>query len=79
MDMNRMTYLAGVEETLIEAVIIPDDVTLEQIEKMFDAARRGLGLVNKLKNPIDKKKHASAVLANLNKIRGALKRVVAAM
>ena len=79
MDLERVKQLSGYEEQLIEAVEIPDDVTLEDIEKMFDAARRGLGIVNKIKDPVNKKKHASAVLSNLNKIRAAMQRVVNAM
>jgi hypothetical protein len=79
MDAERIKQLAGVEVQLIESVEIPDNVTLEQIEKMMDASRRGLGLVNKLKNNEQKKKHASAVLSNMNKIRGALQRLIAAM
>ena len=79
MDLARIKQLSGYEEQLIEAVEIPDDITLEDIEKMFDAAKRGLGIVNKIKDPIQKKKHASAVLSNLNKIRGAMQRIINAM
>jgi len=79
MDTDRFMQLAGLDMPLIEAVEIPEDVTFEQIEKMMDAAKRGLGLVNKLKSGEQKKKHASAVLSNMNKIRGALRRLIAAM
>ena len=82
MDMQRLQQLAGVtydDIPVMEAVEIPENVSLEDIERMFDAARRGLGIVNKLKNPAERKKHASAVLSNLNKIRAALQRVINSM
>jgi hypothetical protein len=78
---SRLMELAGIgqSEMLIEAVEIPDNVSLDQIASMMDAAKRGLGIVNKMKNPVDKKKHASAVLSNMNKIRSALQRVISSM
>ena len=85
MDMNRIKDLAGVDTTkpeietnkmLNEATVIPVDASIDQIAAMFDAARRGLGLVNKLKNPADRKKHLKAVFVNLNKIRAALARQI---
>lgn len=77
MDIERMKDLAGVDsELLTEVVEIPENVSLEQLETMLDAAKKGLGLANKLKNVNDKKKHMSATLTNLNKIRGALQRMI---
>ena len=49
--------------------------SLDEISKRFDAAKRGLGLVNKLSPGPSKKKHASRILGNLNRIRGLLRRV----
>ena len=49
--------------------------SLDEISKRFDAAKRGLGLVNKLSPGASKKKHASRILGNLNRIRGLLRRV----
>lgn len=42
---------------------------------MLDAAKRGLGLVNRLKNREDKRLHLRQVFTNLNKIRAALVKV----
>lgn len=85
MDIQRLKGLAGVTLTetdtnpmLNEAVVIPADTSIEQLEFMFDAARRAMGFVNKLKNPVDRKKHLSAVFANINKLRAALARAIEA-
>jgi hypothetical protein len=87
MELARMKQLAGITESkdeldtnimLNEAVVIPLDATSDQLAGMFDAARRAMGLINRLKNPIDRKKHLSAVFSNLNKIRAALSRMIAA-
>jgi hypothetical protein len=82
MDTSRLTQLAGIDNdqyNVMEAVDIPENVSLEQIEQMLDAAKRGLGIANKLKKPSEKKKHASAVMSNLNKIRGALQGIINAL
>lgn len=85
MDLKRIKDLAGVDTTkpeietnvmLNEATIIPADASLDQIAFMFDAAKRGIGLVNRLKNPADKKKHLKAVFGNVNKLRAALARTI---
>lgn len=59
---------------------LPSDMPLEDmidtLEKRLAAAKRGLGLANRMKNPIQKKKHTGAVLGNLNSIRGQLTRVI---
>lgn len=80
MDMSQIKELAGIKpsadaQLLNEAVEIPANVTVEQVMAMFDAAKRALGLANKLKDPADKKKHMSVVLGGLNKIRAAIKRM----
>lgn len=78
MELTRIQQLAGVvtEDNIMinEAAIIPEDSSIEQITLMLDAARRGLGLANQLRDPIAKKKHIRAVFINLNKIRAALAR-----
>jgi cytochrome c1 len=85
MDMKRLKDLAGMDvsrpeietnKMLNESTVIPIDASIDQIAAMFDAARRGLGLVNQLRNPADKKKHLRAVFINLNKIRAALARLI---
>ena len=42
---------------------------------MFLAARKGLGFANKLKSEKDKKKHASRVLSNMNKLRAEVNKL----
>jgi hypothetical protein len=85
MDMKRLKDLAGMDvsrpeietnKMLNESTVIPVDASIDQIAAMFDAARRGLGLVNKLKSPSDRKRHLRAVFINLNKIRAALARLI---
>jgi sulfur carrier protein ThiS len=60
---------------LIEATEIPENVTVEDILKMHDAARRAIALLNRIKDPVQRKKHASAVFKNLNKIKAMLMRL----
>lgn len=57
---------------LNEVVEIPSDIELDDAIRMLEAAKRGLGLANRIKNPQERKKHVRAVFVNLNKIRGAL-------
>lgn len=62
---------------------LPSDMTLETmidaLEKRLSAAKRGLGFANRLRNPLQKKKHTAAVLGNLNVIRGQLSRIISQM
>lgn len=81
MELQRIKSLAGMPEQkadynimLDEMAIISADSTIDQVAAMLDAAKRGLGFANKLRNPEDKKKHVRAVFINLNKIRAALSR-----
>lgn len=84
MDLTRMKELAGLpvdeKETMImtemlnEATVIDDATSLDQIAAMMDGARRGLGLANKLTDPVMKKKHLRAIFINMNKIRAAIAR-----
>lgn len=48
---------------------------LNTIEQRLGAAKRGLGIVNKLSPGPSKTKHASRVMSNMNAIRGQLARV----
>lgn len=85
MDMDRIKQLAGVQPSKIvlnekeffdEAVEIPGDITFDHLEMMMDAARRALGLANKLRDPMEKRRHLSRVMTGLNKIRAALNRMI---
>ena len=57
---------------LEEATVFPEDVTISEVMKMFDAAKRAVGLMNKMKNPADRKRHASAIFKNMNRIRAMI-------
>lgn len=49
-----------------------DNTIVEQLKsaiKKFEAAKRGLGIVNKLSPGDKKKQHASRVMSNMNKLR----------
>ena len=48
---------------------------LNEISQRFEAAKRGLGLVNKLSKGPSKTKHTSRIMGNMNRIRGMLRRV----
>ena len=79
--LNRLTDLSETKSDmdtfneLMETVEITDDITLDQIIVMMDAAKRGLGFANKLRDVTTRKKHIRAVFINMNKIRAALKRL----
>lgn len=45
------------------------EATLEEMGRRFDAARRAMGIVNKLQPGPTKKKHASRVLTQMNMFR----------
>ena len=59
-------------QDLDEATVFPEDVTISEVMKMFDGAKKAVGLMNKLKNPADRKRHASAIFKNLNRIRAMI-------
>lgn len=86
MDLDRIRKLSGqivphkalyenIRE-LEEAVDIEND-DLFDLETKMDAAKRGLGLANRLTGP-SKKQHLARILGNLNQIRAAIKRAIAA-
>lgn len=85
-DYKRLMKLAGIEqvseEDLAENVRdlsplqLDQEIPLEDLEFRLDAAKRGIGLANRLRNPEEKKAHLSRVFSNLNKIQGALKRAI---
>lgn len=59
---------------LQETTVIPETTDLETIAGMLDAARRGLGLANRLRDATQRKRHVRAVFINMNKIRAAMAR-----
>ncbi len=88
MDTSRLKALAGLnvsleEEQLMrqlnEVVSLPDDLSLEDAIARLDACKRALAIVNKMTDPADKKKWMRATFVNLNKVRGAVQRILAKM
>lgn len=88
MDTTRLKQLAGLPaavvenemktlELLNEVVELPDDITMEELIQRLDACKRALSIVHKMTDPADKKKWMSATFVNLNKVRGALQRMLA--
>lgn len=55
------------------------EAQMAELSKRFDAAKRGLGIVNKLPNGPQKTMHARRVMINLNQIRAMLARVTSAL
>ena len=50
----------------------PLEAKFDETAKRLEAARRGLGLANTLKDPVERRKHKSRILGNLNRIRKML-------
>ena|SRR5271157_2892871 len=78
--MTLLSELMQINEVVepVDASLAVED-QLEILEQRIAAAKRGLGFANKLKNPMQKKKHMALVLTNLNKIRGNLSKVITQM
>ncbi len=51
----------------------------DEASKMLAAAKRGLGIANKLKDPEGRKKNRSRIMGTLNKLRGSLSRIAKAI
>lgn len=89
MDVKRLMELSGVTGTLqqqlfeniqeLNEVTDPSNMTMEQLMAAMDAAKKGLSIAHKLSDPAEKKKHFGRVMTNMNKIRGALKRMAKEM
>ena len=60
---------------LTEDVGVELDTDMAELQQQFAAARKGLGLVNKLSYGPSKLKHTKRVMSNLNKIRAKLRRL----
>lgn len=75
-----MTLLSELAKLNEDVQPLPNDMDLEdqmaELEKRMGAAKRGLSFSHRLKNPLQKKKHFSSVLRNMNQIRGQLSRCI---
>jgi hypothetical protein len=90
MEMSRIKQLAGMQHNstegevslykqLNEVVEIPGDITVGELVQRLDACKRALSIVSKMQDPADKKKWMSATFVNLNKVRGAMQRMMKQM
>ena len=52
---------------------------LDVVMKQFEAAKKGLGLVNKLSPGPSRAKHSSRIMGNMNRIRAGVKRAEKAL
>ena len=66
---NRIDERSGIDTT--------DEIgqLLQTAGMRYDAAKKGLAIANKLKNPEDRRKHQSRVMSNLNALRQLVKRL----
>lgn len=82
MDRNRLLELAGVDSSnKIDEGLGSDEVynTLFKLAEQADAARRGLGIANKLRDPADRRKHRSRIMTNLNRMRALIRKAEQAL
>lgn len=73
------------ELTLLEQVKIVEDFSwdesrplggqLQQVIDQLAAAKRGLAIANRFRNPADRAKHKSRIMGMLNRIRASLARL----
>jgi hypothetical protein len=61
----------------VDDFVQSDDIgfIFDEAKKRYLAAKRGLGLVNKLQDPAQRQENASRVLGNLNKLRAIFNRL----
>jgi hypothetical protein len=52
------------------------DGQMVELQKRFEAARRGIGITNRLRPGPDRTKHRRRVMSNLNSIRAQLNKVI---
>lgn len=70
-----LSQLEQLDEDFSWDVGSPLEAQLKVAAERFFAAQRALGIVNRLKDPVSKKKHRSRVMSMLNKLRASLDRL----
>jgi len=68
------SYSHGLEQ-LQEVVDASQISDIDDAIKRMTHCKKALAIVNKFKDPADRKKWRSATMVNMNKVRGALKRI----
>jgi hypothetical protein len=78
-DVDHLQDSVNTLRKLNEAVELPTEgdvfVQMAEVNKMMQAAKRGMGLTNKIKDPGKRAMHKSTVMSNMNRIRAAVKRI----
>lgn len=74
---NHMKFTETIN--LMEAEAINLDSLFDETARMLDAAKRGLGLTNKLGDSASRTRFRSRVMGNLNRIRAKLARITKAL
>lgn len=78
MELSRMKQLAGINESdeMVNEIVDMASLTdLEDVQNKLGHCKKALAMANKLPDPADRKKWKGAALANLNRVRAALKRI----
>lgn len=71
--ISDLALLENIQE--LEEYVDTRGMTLGELEKKFGAALRGLQIADKMKNPINRKKHLSRVITNISLLWRALKNI----
>ena len=82
-DMDILVELAEIEVDLNKLMLERDmggessdiNTLFDETMAMLNAAKKGLGLANKLTDPAGRKKHKSRVMGNMNRIRAKFNRL----
>lgn len=77
-DMEKVLLECEARFKLYRGLIVESEDTdnlFDETARMLAAAKRGLGITNKLKNPEDRKRHRSRIMGTLNKLRAQLGRI----
>jgi hypothetical protein len=77
MDLDRIKTLAGIQESVITEIVDASElVDLDDVQRRLMHCKKALSIANTLPDPQDRKKWKGAALANLNRVRAALNRIV---
>jgi len=71
------TQLVGYRSLLTESENV--NALFDETSSMLAAAKRGLGIANKLKDPEGRKKNRSRIMGTLNKLRAQLGKIAKAV
>ena len=75
--VDRANSLSEIKDSMLKEGLIDDhngplEKQFDEVFQRLQAAKRGLGLANKLETPQERKFHKARVMGNMNKIRHML-------